>query len=122
MDDNRAWHVVTSSFRGCSAASSSASSRGHVVVVGAGPAGVTAAMHLAGAGYSVDVLERRGHPGHAVADMKRTYLIGLGIRLGAVGVDFTLPKPSAWVRCYSGWCFWELIYSSRRHRTVVAEQ
>jgi glycine/D-amino acid oxidase-like deaminating enzyme len=65
-----------------SAASSSAPARGHVVVVGAGPAGVAAALHLAAAGYSIDVLERRGHPKHATADMKRTYLIGLGETAG----------------------------------------
>jgi flavin-dependent dehydrogenase len=50
------------------------------VVVGAGPAGVTAALYLAGDGYKVHVLERRGHPAAMEADKKRTYLIGLGER------------------------------------------
>jgi hypothetical protein len=35
-------------------------------------------MYLAAAGYQVDVLERRGHPGEMEVDKKRTYLIGLG--------------------------------------------
>jgi flavin-dependent dehydrogenase len=48
------------------------------VVVGAGPAGVTAALYLASNGYRVHVLERRGHPAAMEADKKRTYLIGLG--------------------------------------------
>lgn len=42
------------------------------------PAGATAAMYLAAAGYHVDVLERRGHPGKLEVDKRRTYLIGLG--------------------------------------------
>lgn len=52
--------------------------RGTAVVVGAGPAGSTAAMYLARSGYRVHVIERRGHPGQVEADIKRTYLIGLG--------------------------------------------
>lgn len=35
-------------------------------------------MYLAKAGYRVHVIERRGHPGQVEADIKRTYLIGLG--------------------------------------------
>jgi phytoene dehydrogenase-like protein len=35
-------------------------------------------MYLASAGYQVDVLERRGHPGQLETDKRRTYLIGLG--------------------------------------------
>ncbi len=35
-------------------------------------------MYLAKSGYRVYVLERRGHPGTVEADIKRTYLIGLG--------------------------------------------
>jgi len=42
------------------------------------PAGATAAMYLAAAGYQVDVVERRGHPGQLEVDKRRTYLIGLG--------------------------------------------
>lgn len=41
-------------------------------------AGATAAMYLAAAGYQVDVVERRGHPGQLEVDKRRTYLIGLG--------------------------------------------
>lgn len=39
---------------------------------------MTAAMHLAAAGYQVDVVERRGHPAEMETDKRRTYLIGLG--------------------------------------------
>jgi hypothetical protein len=49
-----------------------------VVVVGAGPAGTSAAIALAGAGAHVTVLEGRPHPAAAEADRRRTYLIGLG--------------------------------------------
>ena len=35
----------------------------HVVVVGAGLAGLSTALHLLGAGRRVTVLERAGHPG-----------------------------------------------------------
>lgn len=38
----------------------------HVVVVGAGLAGLAAALHLRGAGYAVTVLERADHPGGRV--------------------------------------------------------
>lgn len=38
----------------------------HVVVVGAGLAGLAAALHLRGAGYEVTVLERADHPGGRV--------------------------------------------------------
>lgn len=63
------------------------------MVVGAGPAGVTAALYLAADGYRVHVLERRGHPAEMEADKKRTYLIGLGERgLRALdGVGLTVP-------------------------------
>ncbi|KAF8058421.1 kmo [Scenedesmus sp. PABB004] len=68
--------------------------RGTAVVVGAGPAGATAAMFLADAGFRVHVLERRGHPGRVEADRRRTYLIGLGERglraLDALGLSVPL--------------------------------
>jgi hypothetical protein len=35
-------------------------------------------MYLASAGYCVDVVERRPHPGQLEVDKQRTYLIGLG--------------------------------------------
>jgi heterodisulfide reductase subunit A-like polyferredoxin len=46
------------------------------VVVGAGPAGVAAALYLANAGWRVDVFERREEDSRS--DARRTYLIGLG--------------------------------------------
>jgi flavin-dependent dehydrogenase len=49
-----------------------------VVVVGAGPAGTSAAIALADLGAHVTVLESRPHPAAAEADQRRTYLIGLG--------------------------------------------
>lgn len=52
--------------------------RGTAAIIGAGPAGVAAAMTLAAEGYRVHVFERRGHPGRAAAAAARTYLIGLG--------------------------------------------
>lgn len=47
-------------------------------------AGATASMYLASAGYQVDVVERRGHPGEVEVDKRRTFLIGLGEAGGQV--------------------------------------
>jgi len=48
----------------------------HAAVVGAGPAGITAAIYLANRGWRVDVFERRREDSRS--DARRTYLIGLG--------------------------------------------
>eukprot|EP00877_Chromochloris_zofingiensis_P014865 jgi/Chrzof1/9632/Cz04g10110.t1 len=45
------------------------------VVVGAGPAGSTAAMYLARQGFNVEVLERRPEPQHDEVDRGRAYII-----------------------------------------------
>eukprot|EP00877_Chromochloris_zofingiensis_P007390 jgi/Chrzof1/2904/Cz12g03130.t1 len=67
----------------------------HAVVVGAGPAGVTAAMYLAQRGWAVDVYERRPPPSESTSDQKRTYIMGIGERamqaLEHIGVQ--LPNP-----------------------------
>ncbi len=47
------------------------------MVVGAGPAGSTAAMYLARAGFSVDVHERRPEPSADKVDTGRAYIIFL---------------------------------------------
>ena len=45
------------------------------IVVGAGPAGSTAAMYLAREGFSVDVFERRDQPEADRVDNGRAYII-----------------------------------------------
>lgn len=54
--------------------------RGKVVIIGAGPAGSTAAILLSKRGYSVEVYERRPQPKHDPIDLKRTYIIALSER------------------------------------------
>ena len=54
-------------------------SRGQAVVVGAGPAGVVAAMFLARQGFGVEVVERRGDPTAPEAEEanKQTFIMAL---------------------------------------------
>lgn len=61
------------------------------VVVGAGPAGSTAAMYLARQGFKVDVFEKRPEPNSDLVDTGRAYIIILIPRgraaLEEIGVD-----------------------------------
>ncbi|WP_277682290.1 phytoene desaturase family protein [Saccharomonospora azurea] len=59
-----------------------------VVVVGAGLAGLSAALHLTGAGRGVTVLERAPEPGGRVADR----LFGGGYRIDTGASVFTMPE------------------------------
>ena len=54
-------------------------SRGQALVVGAGPAGIVAAMLLAPQGFAVEVVERRGDPTaqEAAEANKRTFVMAL---------------------------------------------
>ena len=71
--------------------------RGHVVIVGAGPGGSTAAILLAKRGYKVDVYERRPQPKQDPIDLKRTYIIALSERglkpMRAAGVSIPSDAP-----------------------------
>lgn len=71
--------------------------RGHVVVIGAGPGGSTAAILLAKRGYRVDVYERRPQPKQDPIDLKRTYIIALSERglkpMRAAGVSIPSDAP-----------------------------
>ena len=71
--------------------------RGKVVIVGAGPAGSTAAIMLAKRGYQVEVFERRPQPKADPIDLKRTYIIALTDRglkaLRAAGVRIPSDSP-----------------------------
>lgn len=71
--------------------------RGHVVVIGAGPGGSTAAILLAKRGYKVDVYERRPQPKQDPIDLKRTYIIALSERglkpMRAAGVTIPSDAP-----------------------------
>ena len=54
----------------------------HVVVVGAGLSGLSAAMQLAGQGRSVTVVERYGFPGGRVGqEVDSYYLLGANLRV-----------------------------------------
>ena len=65
----------------CRAGSAAAvpGSRGQALVVGAGPAGVVAAMFLARQGFGVEVVERRGDPTAPEAQEanKQTFIMAL---------------------------------------------
>lgn len=71
--------------------------RGKVVVVGAGPAGSTAAILLAKRGYAVEVFERRPQPKSDPIDLRRTYIIALSDRglkaMRAAGVRIPEDSP-----------------------------
>ncbi|KAK9819578.1 hypothetical protein WJX81_004976 [Elliptochloris bilobata] len=64
------WHTSNS-------ASTVSNLRQHAIVVGAGPAGATAAIYLARRGFSVDVYERRPEPVRDQIDKRRSYIIAL---------------------------------------------
>lgn len=64
------------------------------VVVGAGPAGSTAAMFLARQGFSVDVYERRPEPCHDAVDTGRAYIIIVIPRGQAALQELGVPLPS----------------------------
>uniref|UniRef100_A0A383WAT6 FAD-binding domain-containing protein n=1 Tax=Tetradesmus obliquus TaxID=3088 RepID=A0A383WAT6_TETOB len=64
------------------------------VVVGAGPAGSTAAMFLARQGFSVDVFERRPEPKQDAVDTGRAYIIILIPRGQAALKELGVPLPS----------------------------
>ncbi|KAF8072714.1 kmo [Scenedesmus sp. PABB004] len=65
------------------------------VVVGAGPAGSTAAMFLARQGMTVDVFERRPEPRDDEVDTGRAYIIIVIPRGQAALNDLGVPLPSA---------------------------
>ena len=65
------------------------------VVVGAGPAGSTAAMFLARAGFAVDVYERRPEPRLDAVDTGRAYIIILIPRGPAALQELGVPLPTA---------------------------
>lgn len=54
--------------------------QGRIVVVGAGPAGLMAAMAAARQGYAVQVFERRPPPSEAARFAARTYPMMLSSR------------------------------------------
>ncbi len=68
-----------------------------MVIVGAGPAGSTAAILLSKRGYTVNVYERRPQPKQDAIDLKRTYIIALTDRglkaLRAAGVRIPSDAP-----------------------------
>eukprot|EP00882_Tetradesmus_deserticola_P018045 GHRQ01019362.1.p1 GENE.GHRQ01019362.1~~GHRQ01019362.1.p1 ORF type:complete len:224 (+),score=55.99 GHRQ01019362.1:113-784(+) len=64
------------------------------VVVGAGPAGSTAAMFLARQGFAVDVHERRPEPKADAVDTGRAYIIILIPRGQAALQELGVPLPS----------------------------
>ena len=68
-----------------------------MVIIGAGPAGSTAAILLSKRGYSVEVYERRPQPKQDPVDLKRTYIIALSERglkaMRAAGVRFPSDAP-----------------------------
>ena len=70
--------------------------RGKVVIIGAGPAGSTAAILLSKRGYSVEVYETRPHLQDPI-DLKRTYIIALSERglkaMRAAGVRIPSDAP-----------------------------
>lgn len=58
---------------------------GRVIVLGAGLAGLAAAMELRGAGFEVVVLEARDRPGGRVHTLRKPFTHGLYAEAGAVG-------------------------------------
>ena len=68
-----------------------------MVIIGAGPAGSTAAILLSKRGYSVEVYERRPQPKQDPIDLKRTYIIALSERglkaMRAAGVRIPSDAP-----------------------------
>jgi len=68
-----------------------------VVIIGAGPAGSTAAILLSKRGYSVEVYERRPQPKQDPIDLKGTYIIALSERglkaMRAAGVRIPSDAP-----------------------------
>ncbi|KAL3138807.1 hypothetical protein ABBQ32_005648 [Trebouxia sp. C0010 RCD-2024] len=78
-------------------ATQGAQTKGHVVIIGAGPGGSMAAILLAKRGYKVDVYERRPQPKQDPIDLKRTYIIALSERglksMRAAGVSIPSDAP-----------------------------
>ncbi|KAL3130784.1 hypothetical protein ABBQ38_000126 [Trebouxia sp. C0009 RCD-2024] len=78
-------------------ATQGAQTKGHVVIIGAGPGGSTAAILLAKRGYKVDVYERRPQSKQDPVDLKRTYIIALSERglkpMRAAGVSIPCDAP-----------------------------
>jgi 2-polyprenyl-6-methoxyphenol hydroxylase-like FAD-dependent oxidoreductase len=62
-------------------------------------AGAACAMHLCKAGFRVDVVERRAHPGSVAADKRRTFLIGLGALGGLQLAPHQLTAAAATAAC-----------------------
>ncbi len=64
-----------------------ASRRGHVIVAGAGLAGLSAAYELGQAGYEVTILEARTRPGGRVYTMREPFSDGLYAEAGAARIQ-----------------------------------
>jgi len=79
--------------------SSSGSDKGRTAVIGAGPAGLACAWHLALAGRAVKVFEAGSDPGGVPANIIPRFRIGRGeitgdiARIAALGVEFAFDSP-----------------------------
>lgn len=74
--------------------------KGHVAVVGAGPAGLVTALHFVRLGFRVTVLERRAEPSEAERATVHTYPMVVSPRavaaIRAAGAELPMLDPSGY--------------------------